>query len=211
MRQILESNTNQDYPNRYDLTGTVGIGWTTNTNEKFYFDIEDFDKIKSFSWYAGYTNRDKITGVPYGWRIVAGVNPDVWGKRTIKLHQLIMDGNGYDHKDRDPYNNTKANLRQATAQENTRNRGLQKNNTSGMTGVRHNKEKNTYEAYITCDYETIKLGAFKSFDDAVQARLEAEATVFKEFSSRRGVFAERGIDEKEYFSRPTCKKENLWG
>ena len=37
--------------NIYDLTGEYGVGWTSNTNREFYFDIEDFDKIKDYCWY----------------------------------------------------------------------------------------------------------------------------------------------------------------
>ena len=36
--------------NTYDLTGEYGIGWTSNTNEEFYFDLEDYDKIKEYCW-----------------------------------------------------------------------------------------------------------------------------------------------------------------
>ena len=34
--------------NRYDLSGEYGIGWTTNTNHVFYFDLEDYEKIKDY-------------------------------------------------------------------------------------------------------------------------------------------------------------------
>ena len=30
--------------NIYDLSGEYGVGWTSNTNEEFYFDLEDYDK-----------------------------------------------------------------------------------------------------------------------------------------------------------------------
>ena len=34
--------------NQYDLSGEYGIGWTSNTNEEFYFDLEDYNKIKNY-------------------------------------------------------------------------------------------------------------------------------------------------------------------
>lgn len=37
--------------NKYDLSGEYGIGWTSNTNEEFYFDLEDYDKIKDYCWF----------------------------------------------------------------------------------------------------------------------------------------------------------------
>lgn len=43
--------------NIYDLTGEYGIGYTSK-GEKFYFDLEDYDKIKDYCWhvnqYCGY-------------------------------------------------------------------------------------------------------------------------------------------------------------
>ena len=37
--------------NKYDLISCdYGIGYTTNTNEPFYFDLEDYDKIKKYHW-----------------------------------------------------------------------------------------------------------------------------------------------------------------
>ena len=37
--------------NNYDLSGEYGIGWTINTNKEFYFDLEDYDKIKNYCWH----------------------------------------------------------------------------------------------------------------------------------------------------------------
>lgn len=36
--------------NRYDLSGEFGKGWT-NKEEEFWFDLEDFDKIKNYCWH----------------------------------------------------------------------------------------------------------------------------------------------------------------
>lgn len=41
--------SNKEY-NKYDLSGEYGIGWTSNTNKEFYFDLEDYDKIKDYCW-----------------------------------------------------------------------------------------------------------------------------------------------------------------
>ena len=42
--------------NKYDLNlidehGKYGIGYCSNTNNKFYFDMDDYDKIKDIYWY----------------------------------------------------------------------------------------------------------------------------------------------------------------
>lgn len=46
---------------RYDLSGEYGIGWDSDDNE-FWFDLEDYDKIKDISWH-----KDKKTGYFTGW------------------------------------------------------------------------------------------------------------------------------------------------
>lgn len=40
--------------NTYDLSGEYGIGYTSK-NEEFYFDLEDYDKIKDYYWYRDQT------------------------------------------------------------------------------------------------------------------------------------------------------------
>ena len=36
--------------NKYDLSGDYGVGYTYK-NEPFYFDLEDYNKIKEYTWY----------------------------------------------------------------------------------------------------------------------------------------------------------------
>lgn len=36
--------------NTYDLSGNYGIGYTSN-GKKFYFDLDDYDKIKDYCWF----------------------------------------------------------------------------------------------------------------------------------------------------------------
>lgn len=58
LRNLITKNTtscghngkpNRRIYNQYDLSGSFGIGYTSK-NEKFYFDIEDYDKIKDYCW-----------------------------------------------------------------------------------------------------------------------------------------------------------------
>ena len=56
--------------NVYDLSGEYGIGWTTNTNNEFYFDLEDYELIKDYCWselidnkgYHSLISRDRTDG-----------------------------------------------------------------------------------------------------------------------------------------------------
>lgn len=57
---------------------------------------------------------------------------------------------------------------------------MRKNNSSGVTGVsvHHNIKSTVYMAQITVKGKTIYLGRFKTFEEAVRARKEAEITYF---------------------------------
>ena len=56
---------------------------------------------------------------------------------------------------------------------------LCKNNTSGVTGVYWEKSTNKWNARIEFQKRKINLGYFSSFEDAVNARKEAEEKYFK--------------------------------
>lgn len=58
LRNLITNNTtscghngkpNRRIYNQYNLSGSFGIGYTMK-NEEFYFDIEDYDKIKDYCW-----------------------------------------------------------------------------------------------------------------------------------------------------------------
>ena len=64
--------------NAYDLTGNYGIGYTFK-GEEFYFDLEDYDKIKNYCWSTdskGYitSHGDKKQGY-----------------KIAKMHRLVID------------------------------------------------------------------------------------------------------------------------
>ena len=157
--------------NIYDLTGEYGIGYTSK-GEEFYFDLEDYDKIKDYCWYIdnGY--------------VVNGCN--------IRLHRLITDcpdDNVVDHihgkKSRN--DNRKSNLRICTQQLNTVNKSMQSNNTSGVIGVYWEKSCNKWRAYINFNKKRKSLGCYNDFNDAVKAREEAEEKYFGEYAYKDDV------------------------
>lgn len=78
--------------------------------------------------------------------------------------------------------NRKSNIRIVTCSQNQMNRGLQKNNTSGIAGVFFNKKDNRWEARITVRKNIIQLGSFNNLEDAVNARKSAEEKYFGEYS-----------------------------
>ena len=175
----LEFVQNSKKYNAYDLSGEYGIGWTTNTNEEFWFDLEDYGKIKDYCW------RSQGNYI---------ITIDSNGK-AILLHRLVMDMVDadwdkirIDHKvhgkpNELKFDNRKENLRIATPSKNGMNQCLRSDNKSGVTGVFKNKH-NQWIAVITVNKKTIHLGCFDEdeFDDAVRARKEAEEKYFGKWS-----------------------------
>lgn len=158
--------------NKYDMSGEIGVGYTSN-NKIFYFDKEDFDLIKGFTWCQ---NSD---GYIVAWNIK--------DKRFIYMHRLITGASQnyvVDHIFHKKNDNRKEFLRVCKHQENIMNSQIQINNTSGCTGVKWNSQINKWTASIMIDRKGIYLGSFKLFEDAVKARIEAENKYFKEYARK---------------------------
>ena len=159
--------------NTYDLeTYEYGVGYTTK-GEEFYFDKEDYQKIKEYTWYL-----DKD-----GYVITYEANT---GKQ-IKFHRLIMnasEGMDIDHRFHKVNDNRKSQLREVTRSQNLMNRGIRKDNASSVTGVSWHKARNKWRAYITINGKTKHLGYFINKEDAIQSRLEAELKYFGEFACK---------------------------
>ena len=157
--------------NTYDLSGTYGIGYTTNTNVPFYFDKEDYDLIKDLCWIEN--DQGYIISTTKG----NGVE--------IRLHRLIMnidDEKIIDHKNNNRADNRKNNLRIANKQTNGINRGCNKNNKLGIKGVNKITNSDKYAAKIMHDGKTIHLGSFNTIEEAQQARIKAEEEMYGEFA-----------------------------
>lgn len=97
--------------NQYIFKDNYGIGIANNTKNKFYFDVDDYYKIKDLAWYEnskGYIiNRKK--------------------GNMILLHRFVLDAesdNFVDHINRNRLDNRKQNLRFCTPQENSINRNV---------------------------------------------------------------------------------------
>lgn len=75
----------------------------------------------------------------------------------------------------------KQNLRIVTHQENSYNRKLQNNNSSGVPGVWWLAREQVWEAGITHEKVKYRLGSFAKFEDAVAARKNAELLFHPDF------------------------------
>ena len=167
---ILHINNSKKKVNKYDVdTNKYGIGYDLLGNE-FYFDKEDYEKIKDFYW------SDK-----HGYVVTQSAET----RKMIHMHRLIMDvpnDKDVDHINHNKKDNRKQNLRIVSRQENMCNTSMKSNNKSGVTGIHFDKRFGKWIAQIGYKGKKIYLGSFLKFDDAVKVRKEAEEKYFGEYS-----------------------------
>ena len=181
-----EFNKTKKKINQYDLSGECGIGWTSNTDKEFYFDLEDYDKIRDYYW------RESVDNTGYHYISSMIVNPD-GSHTTVRIHNIVTGYMLCDHKDRNTFNNRKSNLREASYSENSQNRSLRSDNTSGITGVCWINRKNCWIAKLTLNGKTMYEQFFDNKESAIKARLRAELQYFGEFAPQRHLFEQYGI------------------
>lgn len=169
--------------NKYDLSGEYGIGFAINTNNPFYFDLCDYDLIKDYCWYERVRNGFSS--------LQTNIN-----NKMVGMHQLL-GYSGYDHSNRNELDNRKNNLRNATQKENSRNRSLARNNTSGFIGVWFHRKAEKWWAGIEVDGNKLYLGLFINKEDAIRSRLQAEAKYFGKFAPQRHLFEQYGINTQQ--------------
>lgn len=161
----------QDKKNIFQKYDTYATG-TTNKGEVFYFDLEVYDIVTSYTWRVNHNGY-----------LVANVYDN--GKRkVIEMHRFLFeskDGLCLDHINRNKLDNRASNLRCVTQSHNGFNINTQPNNTSGKTGVAFNKKNNNYVSYIRKNHKSIYLGSYTTLKDAIQAREKAEINLFGEY------------------------------
>lgn len=144
----------------YEFTPDHVIGHFKN-GETLLFDYTDYKLISGYRWWI-----DKGSGY-----FITNING-----RLSYLHRMLMpDRENYvcDHINRDKHDNRRSNLRYATPQQNSRNRSIARNNTSGFIGVCWHIRQKKYVAAVKVDGRTINLGQFESAEEAARVRDEA--------------------------------------
>lgn len=173
--------------NIYDLSGEYGIGITSNTGEEFYFDLEDYDKIKVYYWHKS----------THGY-LMSGGRPELDDKKHKKLHKIVVDYKIVDHYNHNKLDNRKDNLKDASNYDNNRNRPLFRNNISGVMGLGYYVKRKKWRVTLRTNDKCMFFGYYKDKDDAIKARLEAEIEYFgAEFAPQRHLFEQYGVNIKE--------------
>ena len=156
------------YINKYDLSGEYGIGYTSK-REEFWFDLEDYDKIKQYNWY--------ITKSGY-------VRSQSHNKQT-DMHRLVMNVSDsdimIDHIFHKKYDNRKSQLRIVTNSQNQMNKKPLLHS-SPCTGVSWHKKREAWIAQIGINGKLIYLGISKILEEAIKMRKAAEIKYFGEYN-----------------------------
>jgi HNH endonuclease/AP2 domain-containing protein len=93
-------------------------------------------------------------------------------RKCIYMHREIMqapDGIDVDHVDGNRLNNRRSNLRLATHQQNTFNKGPHRNNTSGIKGVSWHKRLKKWQVQLNVNGKRVGLGYFSEKAEAAKA------------------------------------------
>ena len=135
--------------NEFEFFGDYVIGYTTNTNNPFYIDAEDYEKVKEYCW------SEMSNGYISAY------------SQNILLHRFVTNcpkGKVVDHINHNIKDNRKINLSVCTQRENSLNRSqLPK----GITKV-----KRKYGEYYMVQLLGKYVGCFKNIEDAIKKRNE---------------------------------------
>lgn len=142
------------------------------SNGRYVTLIDDEDEawVTQWKWHGHPTNRTVYVQRSYP-------------KPTLLLHRALLDAPRHlqvDHRDTNGLNNQRSNLRLATSGQNAANRRF-KPGASGVRGVIFHQRSQRWRATILGGAQKRTVGAFRTFDEAVAARLAAEVEYYGDF------------------------------
>lgn len=139
-------------------------------------DATDYEWLIQWKWYAR---------CDYLWYAARQSSKSENKPMTVYMHREIMaarKGETVDHYDGNGLNNTRANLRFATIQQNNRNSRLSTKNTSGYKGVSFDKRNRKWKACIYVNRKQIYIGLYSTPEEAASAYDEAAKRHFSQFA-----------------------------
>lgn len=140
-------------------------------------DAEDFNWLSQWNWWANKTHSGTYTPTRHS-ETKNGKRLSVSMARTI----LGMTKRWIDHRNGDPLDNRKENLRKCTQPQNAKNRKLDHDSSSGYKGVSWHKHRKLWNARITINRKTLSLGYFPSIEKAAQVYDQAAQKYHGEFA-----------------------------
>lgn len=155
--------------NPYIIVGDTVYVQLPNSKMEMLCDYEDWKNLRKFHW----------TKAKNGYAKTAFKENNKIVNRLF--HVLVMgkeDGKVVDHINRNKLDNRKKNLRLVPYQINVINSGMLSTNTSGTKGVSWLACRNRWKAYIWVNNKEKYLGVYKTKDEAIKARKNAEAQYY---------------------------------
>lgn len=137
-------------------------------------DDEDFDRLSKFVWYVNKNfsiSRTFMSGI----RRVKNI--------SLASEVLHQHGQLFDHKDRNPLNNQKENLRPCTYSQNMMNRTKARGTTSLYKGVSWSSSRKKWCVCIHHEDRNYFLGRFDNEVDAAKAYNQKAKELFGEFAN----------------------------
>lgn len=142
-----------------------------NSSLFFIIDDECYEKVKNYNW--------SITKEGYVRRSNCG------RKEERFLHRFILNATKdytVDHKNRNPLDNRKENLRMCTNQQNHFNRKKLSGKSSAYKGVTWDKERNKWKVNIMINGASKTVGRYEDEIEAALAYNEKARELFGEFA-----------------------------
>jgi hypothetical protein len=151
---------------RYE-PGTGKVYWLRRTGQG--------QPIAAFN--AKYAGREAFTSLRANGYLAGGIGSSKFLAHRIvwALHYGVWPQGEIDHINGNRADNRITNLRDVPHRANSQNMKRFANNSSGVTGVVWSKQRGSWIARIKVDYKLRHLGVFNDYNDAVNARREAEA------------------------------------
>jgi AP2 domain-containing protein/HNH endonuclease len=151
-------------------------------NQIAIVDASEYERVSRWNWYAAW---DKETQSFYAVRN-SEITSSNGHQRPIKMHRFIMglefgDKRHVDHRDHNTLDNRRRNLRVCVPHENSSNRRMHSNNTSGYKGVSFHKGTRKWQAQIIVKRKHLSLGYFNTPQEAHAAYCEASKKYHREF------------------------------
>lgn len=191
--KTIQRNKSNRRKNNYTKCDNYMIGYTLNKNTEFYFDLEDFDKVKEWSW----TEDDK------------GYIMSRNKQNKIFMHRLIMNVTDketfIDHINYNTKDNRKENLRITTLQYNNIHKNMYNKNGNriGVYDNRHNK----WCCSIRVNGKGIHLGTYETYEMALRIRQLTEIMLYGEYACQDSI--EHYVNNGEYANIPRISTENI--
>lgn len=162
---------------------------TEQLSRELLHELLDYDPITGlFKWRIKTNPRARIGSVagctkPDGYRLIGIRKKDYYGHRLAWFYvHGVWPADEIDHINGNKDDNRICNLREATHQQNNRNKAVKKNTFSGVPGVSIYRPTGQWRARIFIDGREKSLGYYRTKDEAIAVRAEAEKRIFGEFA-----------------------------